>query len=177
MQLACGYKVTKSWKDQGDFVFSRLFMYFDSFSFLSMFCLHSLCCGDVTLQPLSLFPPHFPPPVSSSPGYPDSSPPPSLPRCQVVTHWRRAAKDLASLDTHTNTHTRTHSTRIQNKPRVQRAGHMLHVLHWHAHTEGLLRGQTRERRVDALSHTRNAPSAKWKALNLLSHISGAETEK
>ena len=31
----------------------------------------------------------------------------SLPCCQVVTHWRRAAKDLVHTRTHTHTHTHT----------------------------------------------------------------------
>lgn len=80
----------------------------------------------------------------------------SLPRCQVVTHWRCAAKDLACAQTHMH----------RDQPRVPHAGHMLHVLRAHAHTKGTAEGQGYERRVrDTQSHRRDALSAKWKAAN------------
>lgn len=80
----------------------------------------------------------------------------SLPRCQVVTHWRGAAKDLACAQTHMH----------RNQPRVPHAGHMLHLLRTHAHTKGTAEGQGYERRVrDTQSHRRDALSAKWKAAN------------
>lgn len=83
----------------------------------------------------------------------------SPPRCQAVTHWRRAAKD--STNTHQCARSRTHSP-IQIRQECSTQGKRLHVRQTHALTEALFRTEGK-----AVAHMHTALSAKWKAANSL----------
>ena len=77
----------------------------------------------------------------------------SLPCCQVVTHWRRAAKDL--VHTHTHTHTPWSAKSTACRPHAARTAHTVHAhAHTHTHTyKDTVEGQGYGSWVRNMTHT------------------------